>query len=71
MSNKVFVEFSISGILEVEESKKDAIMKEISKVINKLLTHKDVVKTEVSVDSTNDENILENIILSNYNGAEA
>jgi len=71
MSNKVFVEFSISGILEVEESKKDAIMKEISKVINKLLTHKDVVKTEVSVDATNDDNILENIILSNYNGAEA
>jgi hypothetical protein len=71
MSNKVFVEFSISGILEVEESRKDAVMKEISKVINKLLTHKDVVKTEVSVDSTNDDNILENIILSNYNGAEA
>lgn len=71
MSNKVFVEFSISGILEVEESRKDTVMKEISKVINKLLTHKDVVKTEVSVDSTNDDNILENIILSNYNGAEA
>jgi hypothetical protein len=46
-------------------------MREISKVINKLLTHKDVVKTEVSVDSTNDENILESILLANYGGAEA
>jgi hypothetical protein len=71
MSNKVFVEFSISGILEVEEDKKDIVMREISKVINKLLTHKDVVKTEVSVDSTNDENILESILLANYGGAEA
>jgi hypothetical protein len=66
MITKAYIEFSISGTLEVEEDKRELIMKEISKVVSKLLSNKHILKTDISVNSSDDESILQEMLLANY-----
>lgn len=44
--NKIYIEFAISGTIEVEESEKDKVMLEMSKLIAKFMKHKNIVKLE-------------------------
>lgn len=66
MVTKAYIEFSISGTLEVDEDKKDLVMKELSKVVSKFLSNKYILKTDISVNSSDDESILQEMLMANY-----
>jgi hypothetical protein len=64
MSNKVFLDLSLSISIEVNEDKKQDMLNEISATISKLLSNKDIITTNISIDSTDDDSIVLSMLLS-------
>jgi hypothetical protein len=64
MSNKVFLDLSLSISIEVNEDKKKDMLNEISATISKLLSNKDIITTNISIDSTDDDSIMLSMLLS-------
>jgi len=64
MSNKVFLDLSLSISIEVNEDKKQDMLNEISATISKLLSNKDIITTNISIDSTDDDSIMLSMLLS-------
>ena len=64
MSNKVFLDLSLSISIEVNEDKKQDMLNEISATISKLLNNKDIITTNISIDSTDDDSIMLSMLLS-------
>lgn len=59
--HKVYIDFSISATLMVDESEKDKVMSEMSKLIAKFMKNKHVIKLENNFENSADTNFLENM----------
>lgn len=59
--HKVYIDFSISVTLMVDESEKDMVMSEMSKLISKFMKNKHVIKLENSFENSADTDFLENM----------
>lgn len=55
--HKVYIEFGISGVLEVEEEDRDKVMLEVSKLIAKFIKNKNIVKLDNNFESINELDI--------------
>ena len=61
--NKIYIEFAISGTIEVEESEKDKVMLEMSKLIAKFMKHKNIVKLENDFEAVDDTDFINHMIV--------
>ena len=59
--HKVYIEFGISGILEVEEEDKDKVMLELSKLISKFIKNKNIVKLDNNFDAVTELDIAQSM----------
>ena len=59
--HKVYIDFSISVTLMVDESEKDVVMSEMSKLISKFMKNKHVIKLENSFENSADTDFIENM----------
>lgn len=56
--HKIYIEFAISGTIEIEESEKDKVMLEMSKLIAKFMKHKNIVKLENDFETIDDTDFI-------------
>jgi hypothetical protein len=59
--HKIYIEFAISGTIAVEESEKDAVMLEMSKLIAKFMKNKNIVKLENDFETIDDTDFINHI----------
>jgi hypothetical protein len=59
--HKVYIDFSISATLMVDESEKEKVMSEMSKLIVKFMKNKHVIKLENNFENSTDTDFLENM----------
>lgn len=59
--HKVYIEFGISAVLEVEEHEKDKVMLELSKLIAKFIKNKNIVKLDNNFESLSELDITQNM----------
>ncbi len=57
--HKVYIEFGISGVIEVEEEDRDKVMLEVSKLIAKFIKNKNIVKINNNFESVSELDIAE------------
>lgn len=50
--HKVYIEFSISGIIVVDETEKERVMLEMSKLMSKFIRNKDIIEFQNSIESS-------------------
>lgn len=59
--HKIYIEFAISGTIAVEESEKDKVMLEMSRLIAKFMKNKNIVKLENDFETIDDTDFLNHI----------
>ncbi len=64
MNDRVFIDLSISLSIEVNENEKQNILNEIAETISKLLVNKDIISTNISVDSNDSDSVMLSMLLS-------
>jgi hypothetical protein len=60
--HKIYIEFAISGTLMVEESEKDKVTLEMSKLIAKFMKHKNVVKLDNNFETIDDTDFINHMV---------
>jgi len=60
--HKIYIEFAISGTLMVEESEKDKVTLEMSKLIAKFMKHKNVVKIDNNFETIDDTDFINHMV---------
>ena len=59
--HKVYIDFNISATLMIDESEKDQVISEMSKLIAKFMKNKHIIKLENNFENSSDMDFLENI----------
>lgn len=60
--HKIYVEFSISGTIIINETEKERVMVEMSKMMSKFLRNKDITDLQNSISSSDEMEIVESLI---------
>lgn len=63
MVRKVYIDLSINIELEVDESNKPKVMADIAKNIAKILNNKDIIKSDISINTSDENSMLLDMIL--------
>ena len=59
--HKFYIEFSISGVIMVDESEKDKVIADMSKLISKFLNNKHVIKLENEFEKVDEDDFVNNL----------
>lgn len=63
MVRKVYIDLSINIELELDESDKPKVMSDIAKNIAKILNSKDIIKSDISINTSDENSMLLDMIL--------